>query len=849
MDGLGPDFSSSFCRSQPKNLISICLLFLLCTALSFGGGGGSLSAAGLEDFYEADSTIRVKAAEEMEKFDFEIDQQTEAVELSGEKRDIPAGDYRLRTGEDSFTVYAVQVLAAESLSRAREMKDELIAAGFAGVKILSEDDLHKVQVGAESTRQEASRLENELAGTGFSGWITTRESERESRQLLLKKIYEDGQSEQKLSGKNIAIEDDIFQDGYLYPNRSEFYLEEKGFSFFGEPHIDDAVRGGISELLESNDLELSSPALAALSVTVRSGLLWDYIHSERGYITLDEYPFAEGRTGEIYSAVEETKDLYLNQGGELVRGYFHLSSGGITAGSNQISDEAEAAGAVTSMEDEFAPEHGWERTYSSQHIEDELIPVMVDLTPALNVSPPGIRDIEAVSRTEDGRVQELSVDSDYGNFYFSGEEMGELLSGEDFKLPSLLFEIETDISRGELEEFTLTGKGSGSGLGLPLESAAVMAREGYEWEDILDYYFHEVDIDPLEEIYISRELVDATVQRGLNYREIRQDTVRGARRFTMLRLDLDNRWLNLKPVIAGGDIASGSQDLIEVGSDRGALAGVNGGFFDGQGRPLGMFIQDGSIVTESISGLDRTALVGDAEDNLSIGRYSWQGTLHLGGDKIEISGVNRPAASEEAVLINHNYGKDAPRLDEQGVEIVVRDGEIEGIHRGILSYPLTVPEEGYIIQTRGAKANKLGRYESGDSVKLEENISPPPEGLSADIDFALEAGPRLLKAGNIHITAEEEGFQPDIVSGRAPRTALGLTGDDELLLVTVDGRQPERSIGITLDNLAALMQRLGAVEAMNLDGGASARMMVRGFTMNIPSADRVVSNALLILPE
>ncbi len=849
MIGLAPDFCRSYCRSLPKNLISIGLLFLLCTALSFGVGGRSLSAADLEDFYEADRTIRVKAAEEVEEFDFEIDQQTEAVELSGEERDIPAGDYRLRTGEDSFTVYAVQVLAAESLSRAREMKDELTGAGFTGVKILSEEDLHRVQVGAEPTRQEASRLKNELAGMGFTGWITSRESENESRQLLLEKIDEDGRTEQKLSGENIAIEDDILQDGYLYPNRTEFLLEEEGFSFFGEPHIDDAVHGGISGLMESTDLELSSPALAALSVTMRSGLLWDYIHSERGYIKLDEYPLAEDKTGEIYSAVEETKDLYLSQGGELVRGYFHLSSGGITAGSNQISDETEAAGAVTSVEDDFAPEHVWERTYSSQFIEDELIAEMVDLTPALNVSPVGIRDIEAVSRTEDGRVQELSVDSDYGNFYFSGEEIVELLSGEDFELPSLLFEIETEISRGEIEEFTLTGKGSGSGLGLPLESAAVMAREGYEWEDILEYYFHEVDIDPLEEIYTSRELVDATVQRGLNYREIRQDTVSGARRFTMLKLDLDNRWLNLKPVIAGGNIASGAKDLIEVGSERGALAGVNGGFFDGQGRPLGMFIQDGGIVTESISGLDRTALVGDEEGNLSIGRYSWQGKLRLAEDDIEISGVNRSASGDEAVLINQNYGEESPRLDEQGVEIVVRDGEIEGIHRGILSYPLTVPEEGYIIQTRGAKANKLGRYESGDSIELEENISPSPEGLSADIDFALEAGPRLLQSGDINITAEEEGFQPDIVSGQAPRTALGLTGDDELLLVTVDGRQPERSIGITLDNLASLMQRLGAEEAMNLDGGASARMMVRGFTMNIPSADRVVSNALLILPE
>lgn len=59
-----------------------------------------------------------------------------------------------------------------------------------------------------------------------------------------------------------------------------------------------------------------------------------------------------------------------------------------------------------------------------------------------------------------------------------------------------------------------------------------------------------------------------------------------------------------------------------------------------------------------------------------------------------------------------------------------------------------------------------------------------------------------------------------------PRTAIGITNDNKLLLVTVDGRQPGTSEGIPLDELAQLMIELGAVQAINLDGGGSTTMTI-----------------------
>jgi hypothetical protein len=74
---------------------------------------------------------------------------------------------------------------------------------------------------------------------------------------------------------------------------------------------------------------------------------------------------------------------------------------------------------------------------------------------------------------------------------------------------------------------------------------------------------------------------------------------------------------------------------------------------------------------------------------------------------------------------------------------------------------------------------------------------------------------------------------------RHPRTMVGWTAAGESLLVTVDGRQPGFSEGMTLGEAADLMIRLGAVEAINLDGGGSTTFVVKGAVANQPS-DRLV---------
>ena len=85
---------------------------------------------------------------------------------------------------------------------------------------------------------------------------------------------------------------------------------------------------------------------------------------------------------------------------------------------------------------------------------------------------------------------------------------------------------------------------------------------------------------------------------------------------------------------------------------------------------------------------------------------------------------------------------------------------------------------------------------------------------------------------------------------RHPRTAVGIKADGTIFMVVIDGRSL-MSGGATIVGLARTMRTLGAVEALNLDGGGSSTMVVNGQVLNNPSdgRERSVTSALVVLPS
>jgi exopolysaccharide biosynthesis protein len=86
--------------------------------------------------------------------------------------------------------------------------------------------------------------------------------------------------------------------------------------------------------------------------------------------------------------------------------------------------------------------------------------------------------------------------------------------------------------------------------------------------------------------------------------------------------------------------------------------------------------------------------------------------------------------------------------------------------------------------------------------------------------------------------------------GIAPRTAIGQRKTGEFLLLVIDGRQIDWSIGCDLDVLQDVMLAEGAYNAAMLDGGSSTAMVYDGGYINKPSLghERWINNCFVVMP-
>jgi hypothetical protein len=127
-------------------------------------------------------------------------------------------------------------------------------------------------------------------------------------------------------------------------------------------------------------------------------------------------------------------------------------------------------------------------------------------------------------------------------------------------------------------------------------------------------------------------------------------------------------------------------------------------------------------------------------------------------------------------------------------------------------------------------------HSAGDGVRIarRDQIAAAPEG---DL---LQAGPLLVDRGRVACADDVEGFSAgarqfdsDITDGRYPRAALAIARRGRLLAVACDGRADDEA-GLTTVELAETLIALGAIQALNLDGGGSTSLVAGGRLCNVP---------------
>lgn len=276
-----------------------------------------------------------------------------------------------------------------------------------------------------------------------------------------------------------------------------------------------------------------------------------------------------------------------------------------------------------------------------------------------------------------------------------------------------------------------------------------------------------------------------------------------------------------------------------------AIAAVNGGFFSATGDPLGCLVIEGEVISEPLVGRSCVGITDDGQVLFDVLRLDATAAAESGA--VAIDGVNRDRGAGEIILYRPAHGA-TTRTNPFGTEVVVAGEIVQQVTDGRGN--AAIPPGGYVLSghDRG-RAALLAAFRPGDRVTLRVRLTPATADPRWDgVRHVMGGGPRLLAGGRF---VGGEGFRPTFSDRRHPRTAIGRLEDGRVVLAVVGGRQPYHSLGMTLRELAGLLQQLGVTDALNLDGGGSTTLVVRGVVINLPSdetGERPVSDVLLVLP-
>ncbi len=322
---------------------------------------------------------------------------------------------------------------------------------------------------------------------------------------------------------------------------------------------------------------------------------------------------------------------------------------------------------------------------------------------------------------------------------------------------------------------------------------------------------------------------------GLTYYRDRAKVAGKCSDVHILRVEPFAEGISVFPALANEGIAQ-KEVLSSMAGRYNAVAAINGAYFTSRGDPIGTLIINRRLIS---SPLYKRSVFGVTEDDtLIFGNPDFSGVLRSGKLSVKIDAVNQPRRGNALVVFTPEYSR-STLTDEAGLEMVLVKGKVVGIHER----DALIPPDGVVVSAGGEKASELSQLKLGQSVELDYSIDRPWN----TIRHAVCGGPRLIENGRTSINGKEEKFDHSIVHGRHPRTAVAMTFDGDLLLVVVDGRS-QRNAGMKLDELATYLRTLGARHAINLDGGGSSSMIVRGRTVNAPSdgRERRISNGILI---
>ncbi|WP_052128414.1 phosphodiester glycosidase family protein [Neosynechococcus sphagnicola] len=328
-----------------------------------------------------------------------------------------------------------------------------------------------------------------------------------------------------------------------------------------------------------------------------------------------------------------------------------------------------------------------------------------------------------------------------------------------------------------------------------------------------------IDLQP--ENPITRDLLWAP---GLRWRQ--QLLSLGASRFPVVWLVVNPRQpgLSLRPIWGDPATLVGINPLSAVAGRSQASAAINGGFFNRNRQlPLGAIRQEGRWISSPI--LNRGAIAWDEKGRVKMGRLSLQETLiTANGQRLSLQSLNSGYVQAGIARYTQAWGTTyTPLTDNELIVTVQADRVIAQRPLGKAGEAtLPIPVNGYLLSLRSNRS-AASAVAIGTALSLERTLTPDDFDTYPQI---LAAGPLLLQNRQIVLDAKQEQFSDAFIRETASRSAIATTSEGNLLIVAVHDRVGGE--GPTLGEMAQLLQQMGALEALNLDGGSSTTLYLGG---------------------
>jgi Phosphodiester glycosidase len=339
----------------------------------------------------------------------------------------------------------------------------------------------------------------------------------------------------------------------------------------------------------------------------------------------------------------------------------------------------------------------------------------------------------------------------------------------------------------------------------------------------------EVRINPNSDMIVDRRINWAP---GLKWQ---QKWVKlGANNFPVSYLEIDPRQkgIKIRPMLAIEPSLIGTNHLIKSAPPTQVAAAINGGYFNRNNRmPLGALKRDGKWLSSPI--LNRGAIGWNERGQIRIARPQMKETLNTAkGEQLGILTLNSGYVQAGLGRYTTEWGTTYSPIQADELIVTVQQDQVTQIVPGNAagSINVPIPPNGYLLALRG-QPELSASLPIGTKITLQRQITPSALDAYPQI---IAAGPWLVEQGKIVLDAKGENFSAAFSKETAARSAIASTTLGNIILVAVHDRAGGR--GPTLAEMAQLLQQMGAVDALNLDGGSSTSLYLGGQLVNRASA-------------